>query len=821
MHSRVKERDKPVLALEGTGTSPMSTSSASCSQPAKEAGRADASRVNREVTPSNNSVDAEVVQPDPPRKSKRARADDVASSSTAESSPIPTDADGDVEIIGSTVTTPTTSSFPVASSASLTSSTAASAAPAPGTAPAKGSMSPPLLDVSPLPPSANDWAHIYVRSDKLLSRAKIDSRRDDVLQVQVKVDSRLPGCPTIDPLFYQYNQEAKRRFTAALLGGPDGFCIVAPHIPRFLVEKDSVGQHSLEGERLQWVTELRRQMKENGTMIRNMEGKEEDIEAACGILCKHMLHLSNSADGMPTPLWNDSEIASDWFTILAARSTASSRSAHIPTFSSSKDTLPPARAEVSYSLTLHASTPEAAFIIACSIASYTLMRRISAEVTMAMDAVLRARRATSASESADSTESSDSEGEWQKQRTVKNRARKAEKGKEHAFQKGLTDISKSTAMLTDQNYYHANTSKPFLGLAARVSMRAASTPYISFVIDNFQSLGCNIHNLANDLIFQRLTCCRPEFIFPSAYWDISHRIGNVSVSLWIREESRELPPELNDIARSILGIQSPDLRIASTVAKRKGRGRGLDFSNTEKIFFTHPTKIAPPPTERRVLPSAVGSSSASQLPLTAYSTKLLDGLKRNAEMRALNHRPRKEQRQSAPPKSVSPLAAPATKSTTKASQQQQQQNLVPPPSASAGVSSGITNSVVTMESIDARMAAFEARITQQLESRINSLISTQLNAWESRIQSMIVTVIESRMAGILDTALTRILSLAGTTSSLRASVADTSSAGPPNYQMSRPPTHSPVPSTVTNSGHTPAPSALADPVHNGSVMIDG
>ena len=119
------------------------------------------------------------------------------------------------------------------------------------------------------------------------------------------------------------------------------------------------------------------------------------------------------------------------------------------------------------------------------------------------------------------------------------------------------------------------------------------------------------------------------------------------------------------------------------------------------------------------------------------------------------------------------------------------------------------------------MAAFEARITQQLESRINSLISTQLNAWESRIQSMIVTVIESRMAGIMDTVLTRILSLAGTTSSLRAPVADTSSAGPPNYQMYRPPTHSPVPSTVTNSGHTPAPSALADPVHNGSVMIDG
>jgi hypothetical protein len=205
-----------------------------------------------------------------------------------------------------------------------------------------------------------------------------------------------------------------------------------------------------------------------------------------------------------------------------------------------------------YKLELHTATDEAAYIIACTFAAYSCLREQAHEVT---DQLFAAFDVQSAKACADTTDSSnDSEAGWQTagQRRHGDRGHngKSAARRERALQNQLAKLSKHSGL--SQAAVEDHTKRPLLALATTVTLHSVHIPYISCIIDNFQSAGCNVHDLAHDPIFQRITQCTPPH--PVSHWSVQQRTGDAQASLWIREDCKQVIAELSTRVRDLLQL---------------------------------------------------------------------------------------------------------------------------------------------------------------------------------------------------------------------------------------------------------------------------
>jgi hypothetical protein len=627
---------------------------------------------------------------------------------------------------------------------------------------------------------------VYVGHDKLRSQANIDNRCRDAVHVQFQIDARHPSCPAIDPLHFKYNSAAKQRFVATFLGSRNGLCINSPIIPRFLAEQPVTGSTAtspqLSGSQREWLVELKQQMADHYDLIHDRNASDASKMDACERLWGHLGKL-NATSQHPV-LWEPDQLTSEWQQLLAPRTVIMASNSPRQQSSASHS-----RRRLTYRVALHAATPEAAYVIACTVVSYSLMRLVSPEVTAAWDKLLTDRDTVHGE---DTTDSSDDDG-FQRQRSDRRRAKLAAKRDDKAFSRHQAALMASPVMAKFTALYKQTTELPLLALSTTVSIRPVFKPYISCIIDNFQSIGCNIQDLANDPTLKRIMHSRTEFAYPSAYWSVTQRIGNGVASLWIREEHKELLASLNVNVCTLLQKPQAALRVACTVVRKHRRGR-LDYGSALKIFLTPNTKVSPPAEQDRSLESRPSSTAVLPAVPGSYAARVAEGIKRAAENAALNHKPRKEQRSvpttlPAPPSSPGPVAAGAAsvkfyampKKQLPAKQTQQPgqpSNSQPTPSNGTSGNASLTISATQGEGshsdpdvahhdshtnkgketasateLDARLAAFEAQMMHQMEARIARQMEEKIAIFQTMCQRMfnsLMVEMQSRIGDMME-----------------------------------------------------------------------
>jgi len=704
---------------------------------------------------------------------------------------------------------------------------------------------PPPGDTSQQPANGlnaniDNFVPVHVGHDKLLSQACIDNRRTDGIYVDVKVNARFPCHPTVDPLQFRYDAAARQRFVAKFLGGDKGLSIIAPAIPRILAEHPTAATATarahLSAAQLEWLAELSNQAHHHGGLVYDKHGDMGKKEAACDKLWSHLQRLYSSSNSGEPVLWPTAQLTSGWDQILAPRTSILSCAG--PARPSLRARSASMKSHHIYQLVLHGATPEATYIIACALISYDLMRVVSPEITATVSSIL----ADAESDVAESTDSSEEDGGWQQQRGRKRRAGRVARRTEDAIRRKLTALHGSPEMRSVAAQYRQHIASPLLALATKLSVRPMLQPYISVMIDNWQSLGCNIHDLEHDAVYQQIVGSRPEFLHPTAFWSVTQRIGNAVVSLWIREEHKELLADLNDHVRSIIPQSQPALRVACTVVKKSKRGR-IDRDSAIKIFLTDQTKVSPPTAERRPPQSSLQSRASVAAP-GSYAARVIAGVRRAAETSSLNHRPRKISRSTGPPSTppaVSHSAPPPSSVTAPRERKRAEQSIrpsvpatsdaAPPTSSPQGVTavdiqSQRTRNTSASESLDARLSALELRLMQRMEQRIDELVRTQIDRLESmfqRLANSLVDRVNDLLQGVVSP--TPSTSHRAVEERKETSEATRNYADSPAIARGRPrgpgavPADCPSSATMTLSGSRP--SATAGPAHNGSAVHNG
>jgi hypothetical protein len=754
MPPAVKVRDKPPSIQGGSASPPPEMSSSASSstsvlQPAKEAGRTDVSGGAMEVTSGKESRQHGRDSASEPN-SKRSRSNNHYNEGSASRPSPPSTVMEDA--VGSGVSDTGTSTLPPSSPLNSTLSSSQQPPPASSSPQAPVPTAASAASASPAAPSggptfnADNWTSPHVSVNKLLT-VNIDSRRDNSLILKVRTNSNFPGVPSVDFMQYQYDRQGKVRMAAAFLGGKQGLGIVFPNIPLFLVKEQTAeviaNQCNLTVLQSDWLGQLREQMGKHGRQVRNMEGDKDDISRALRDVFLLMQRL-DITDAQPSALWSAAETAHDWRHVLCVPSTVSQDRR------SSSDKMPTTNA---FHLSLHLATPEATYIAACYIAAYSMIPHSCPELASSITELLASQ--ASSSHPADSTDSSDSEDGWHRQGSDKRRTKRVVKRNSSALLRALEQLRVSPAMVADSAYLNSITSRPLLALASSVNMHASATPYISFMVDNFQSVGCDIHDLACDGIYQQISQCREEFRFPSAHWKVTQRIGGAVAEVWIREENRELMATLNDVVVSSLRLPTAALRVACSTVPKKRSGQP-DWSKQRKVFLTSHTKVSPPPAQQRTIIPA--TSPVLSPPATTWALRLGEGVKRAAEIASLNHRPRKESKQQAPQgrplAASSPVSAPvppARPAHAHLTDKPAQPHVIGErPSVSTIVTAPSVNWESQLSAMESRLATFEIELTQRLNASMSKMINNTLDVFTKRLLATVESLVSRSASTLVD-----------------------------------------------------------------------
>jgi hypothetical protein len=585
----------------------------------------------------------------------------------------------------------------------------------------------------------------WISQSKLLNVAHIDNRSTTALDVRFTVDARCPRLPIIDSLQYKMNASTKLRMAAAFLGSSEGLHIVVPNLPR------SQPNVSMTPDQQQWYAELNRQRSQYGDIIRAGGGSGNEQRAACAALFTHLELLSTSSPSSSLPLWAPEQLTKTWHDLLITPSAIRANSARQPPLTSSmqdsSSTAVSTPSTTSFTLSLHAASVEASYVIACQMVAYSLVKSLAPSLTTAWKKILGGGVVSGT----DSTEpeSSDSDKEvWEQQhqsaRTQHRNTNRNLGRVRRELIKHITAFTSTPSMVNaTAEAYSPITKRPLIALSASLSMRPITRPYVSYVVDNFQSAGCDIHNLENDPTYQKIIHCIPELSPPICYWGVSHRIGNAVVCLWAPAEYSDLVVELNDRLRIMLSSPCVALRISTSMMKKTRRG-GIDRESSIMVSLTPETKVSPPllQTRPKLATSAPSRSSSSA---SSYATALASGLKRAYDSAALNHHPRKEQR-TAPTMPIQPVHQPPAAAQTSLPPSSllhqhwiASSSLHPMSSAPAGVLVPLpanTVAAVTSSYLESRLIALEQTITAAMESRMNSMFETLQNRIAATVERM-------------------------------------------------------------------------------------
>lgn len=488
------------------------------------------------------------------------------------------------------------------------------------------------------PPIPNDYVPLYVGS-RTLKDAGVNDTRDGALFVQLQVSSTFPDCPqTVDYLQYSYNSASKLKFAASFLGSKAGLGIVAPTVPAYIA-LSSAEQHNIGCQNIDmlWLAQLDRQINQYGKIITDPEGDGNAKLSAC-VELNHLLEKARTPyteNGKQHQPVFGGHCVSEWKDLLTQPSQII-RSRSSRTRETAITMTPIQNKHHTYQLALYTVSPYVAYIIACTMHEYAMIKDIDSGVTTKMATTLSGQIGSQTS-STDSTD--EDEQEWETHHSHRNKRRANPKQQLKETQAKIHAIASTPAYVAALPQYLVITQAPLLALAVNVKTRALRHKYISCVIDNFQSIGCDISNLARDPIFAKVKSCRAEFDAPYARWSVTQRLGNSSASLFIREDHKDVIANLNEYVRNAVHPQQqPALRVAMTVARRNKDGRGVDHSTCTKIYLTSPTKVLPPQNQRRTSSAPPLSSAYQPATENTYAARLAEGLRRRAASTGLPSR---------------------------------------------------------------------------------------------------------------------------------------------------------------------------------------
>jgi len=675
----------------------------------------------------------------------------------------------------------------------------------------------------------SDYVPLYVGHQTLKDAGVIDTRQD-ALFIQLRVSTLFPDSPlSVDYLQYSYSASSKVKLAASLLGDKERLGIIAPTIPAYLIRKSAATDDPPGAREQVWITELIHQWNTHGKIITDPDADTALKITACERLAKHLDNAKGNSndDGNKCPAKPlfDGHFVSQWEDLLVQPS-------QIVKSYPQKPTVDPISARDqyhTYQLALYACTPLVAYIIACTLHAYTVVKDVDPKVTEQVASLL-SPKAVAAQKS--STDSTDDDEEWQTQ-THRNKRQQNPKQRLKDVHTKIRNIVKSNGYQAALPHYQLITHAPLLALAMKITTRAMRYKYISVVIDNWQSIGCDINQLAKDRNFIALQELKAEFRPPHARWSVTQRIGNASASLMIREDHKDLVANLNRYIGQSLPRQPPALRVGITVARRNKNGKGVDHSTCTKVYLTPPTKVLAPQEERRIS-EARGASSASQpLPENSYAARLAEGLRRKAASTGLPHRAREQP-------AASPLSTALTPTPVLTNVHQTISTLLPPTQASPPQSSALSrlwptaltqarhsqeiadglstqSAPLNASSIEDRLLEVQSRIEQEMETKIASMIEDRMQTLMQSMNGMMDRIMQQMMAKFMDSMqrmMGQLSAFSQQSSPLEAAIppqdnaasgvgllpvpTPTSRAAQPSRRARKPPSHTPPPGHDAN-----------------------
>jgi hypothetical protein len=466
-----------------------------------------------------------------------------------------------------------------------------------------------------------------VRRETLLQRTGIDSRMNTVLRAEFRVNPNYPDPPSISRVQYRANGDARRRCAVTFIGSTTGLHISAPAVPRYLLQPNDVALtmavEQLNGSQREWHDELSEHARQYAEVIRDVHTDCKANTDACEWVWQHMTkaHDTDSAEPDSDSLWKRSELATEWSELLVDGTCVLGDSQH------------------SYCLRLQCANPQVMHIVAAALSAYALLRGEAPEQAKKWDQLLKTPHSTtwqSGNASTDSNDSSDSDGEWQAAKATAKKQALLARRHTRLLPTRMTAFHQAEFDQELTSLFMQNTGRPLLALSITLTMRAWEHHYMSCLVDNFQSIGCDTDDLVNDPLFQRLVRSRPEFMAPLGGFHVNQQNGGATASLFLRNDSKDMLPCLNDHVKTALGLPQSELRVKCTVQEARGQGRVI--AGRDKTIFLNETVpvVRPAPAQRRA-PTAVVSPPAPG----SWMAAVLHGVKRAATSSTINHQPRK------------------------------------------------------------------------------------------------------------------------------------------------------------------------------------
>ena len=233
---------------------------------------------------------------------------------------------------------------------------------------------------------------------------------------------------------------------------------------------------------------------------------------------------------------------------------------------------------------------------------------------------------------------------------------------------------------------------------------------------------------------------------PTAAWCVNQHNGGADVTIFIREDSKDLLPTLNTKVQSLFPGMSPQLRIKCSVLQSNNRGRAIRNSPLQSIFLNDQVPVIPraAPLRQRTSMGTISTAQTSPTPPPgSWAAALMNGAKRLPVLPTLDHRPKKKK--SATIGAVSNVHQGQQPQQVLRQQQNQPRTLLPSPASpvTASTTAGrvVTNfeQTTAWQELIARNASMEKRLTE-----MQTASTTLLDSLTRNIESLAAQLTEQR-----------------------------------------------------------------------------
>ena len=512
--------------------------------------------------------------------------------------------------------------------------------------------------------TSEEWVPLRIGHDKL-AEASIDDRADTAIVVKFATDSRLPSPLLISPIYRSSADSldaAKLRTAASLLGHPNGFGLVAPILPKCLLATSRASsEKGATPDQQKWLDIAHTQSNIHRALV-TRHADDSDDQALADSLQAVLQHLSALTAATGSQLWPTNELTTTWSELF----TAPTRITSFPGSPTDKRTRgrQKMQATCDHTVELHCPTPLVSFIVACVIKMYGRLKHVSEEVTKSVLAMLGDNATAgiaSLTDSSDDSEDADGFSRQRQRRSIQRRSgKRREAGLGRKLDGYINGLAVTAAVPSDGDciaglaFYKAFTYDPLRSLCTSVSVRPLYVPYVSFIIDDLASLGCNVYDdLNQDEHYARLVRSVSDLCDGHAHWSVQRRVGGGAAILWTREQYIDRVAQLNEHLRNTDGFPLAALHIRHTVAPRYRRGQ-VDRKRARTVSLTVRAFVPTVITSRTVRPNSVtivtsstGLSAPVEVLASPYATCVMEGLKRSAaatQNASADHRPYKGRR---------------------------------------------------------------------------------------------------------------------------------------------------------------------------------